>query len=103
MQKRTWLFLLVGLAFSLALAAFVSPFASESPDGLDRFAEDQKIEAGESAWAHAPLAGYKAGSVPNERVSTGVAGVAGTLAAFAGMIGLGLLLRRKTAPVEGDA
>ena len=103
MQKRTWAFVFVGLAFSLALAAFVSPFASESPDGLDKFAEVQKIEAGESVWANAPLAHYKADGVANERVSTGVAGVAGTLAAFAAMIGLGLLLRRKAAPVEGDA
>ena len=34
-------FILGGIALSLALAIFLSPFASPHPDGLERVAEDK--------------------------------------------------------------
>ena len=104
MDRKTWAFVLAGLALSVALAAFVSPFACSSPDGLDKFAQDREFEdkaEGSEAWAHAPLADYKAPGIGDERVSTAVAGVAGTLLVFACAWGLAKVMARKK-PAEPE-
>ena len=101
MQGRIKVFILCGLGLSLALALFVSPFASTSPDGLDRFAVDQRIEEGEEAWPHAPMGDYQVTQVQNEGLSTGLAGVLGTLAVFGVMIAMGWALRRPGVRAEG--
>jgi len=85
MAKRTWCFGAAALFLSVALAAFVSPFASTAPDGLDKFAGEQHFEGraeDQGSWTHAPLAGYKAPGVRGAAISTGLAGAAGTLLVF---------------------
>lgn len=79
--------LVVGLALAVAigLATAVSPFASSSPDGLERVASDQAFsEHGRLAKLQegSPVPDYAFPGVENERVATGLAGFAGTLLVF---------------------
>ena len=97
-HKAIWVFVACGLGAALALAAFVSPFASKAPDGLDKFAEDHNIaEPAAKAWTHAPLAEYKLAVVENESVSTALSGIAGTLIVFGAAFGLAKLASARKA------
>jgi hypothetical protein len=84
------LFLLGGLLVAIGLALFVSGFASSSPDGLERVAEDKGFleTARDHLVADGPLAGYTVKGVDNARLSTGLSGLIGVLVTF----GLGLAL-----------
>ena len=100
------LLVVAGLAVALGLAFFVSPFASSSPDGLEKVAADKAIDrdAKDHALAGGPLADYAVDGVGDERLSTGVAGVIGVLVTFA--IGTGLFVglravRRRDAARSG--
>lgn len=92
MSKKTWWFVFAGLILSLVLAYFISPFASPSPDGLEKVAQDKgflaKAEETEPAWKSSPMPDYAVPGVENEKLSTGLAGIIGTLSVFA--VGLGL-------------
>jgi cobalt/nickel transport protein len=98
MDRRTWLFLLIGLGLTIALAAFVSPFASSSPDGLERVAQDrgfaERME-GQPKWLHAPMPDYAAPGVKHSGLSTALAGVAGVLLVFAVALAIGWALRSR--------
>ncbi len=88
----------IGVGVALLLAAFVSPFASSAPDGLDRFAEDHGFAAkstapGAALWTHAPVKDYATPGVKNPKLATGVAGLAGALGTFVAAAGLARLLR----------
>ena len=99
MDKKTWGFIIAALLVALALSAFVSPFASDKPDGLDKFSEDQKFAEqaqGKDAWTHAPLPKYKLSGIEHESVSTAVAGVIGTLVVFGLAFGLAKVVSRKS-------
>jgi cobalt/nickel transport protein len=105
MDKKTWTFVFCALAAALALSAFVSPFASQLPDGLDKFIEEQKLQVAEGGWPHAPFPDYKVGVIKSEGLSTAVSGIIGTLAVFGLSFGLARLvfrLRRFRVPVSGD-
>ena len=84
------LFVAGGLLVAVGLAMLVSGFASSSPDGLNKVAEDHGIAA--SAKQHlvenGPLAGYAVEGVGNDRLSTGISGLIGVLVTF----GIGLAL-----------
>ena len=91
-------FLLVGLFVALVLAGVVSGFASSSPDGLEKVAQDKGfIETAEdSALAGSPVADYGVEGVENERLSTGLAGVIGVGVTFAFGLGLFALVKRRS-------
>lgn len=92
-----------GCAVALALAFFVSPLASSSPDGLEKVAAEHEIDAGVTghAAANSPLADYSTSGVGNERLSTGIAGVLGTVLTLG--IGYGVFaLVRRTKPRDDD-
>lgn len=95
-RRRTTVFVLVGLAVALLLAGVVSYYASSSPDGLNKVAADQGLDA--NAKTHplsdSPLAGYGKGA-DNSRLSVGVAGVVGVAVTFAFAGGMFLLVRRR--------
>jgi cobalt/nickel transport system permease protein len=96
-RKSVWVLAGAGLAIALALALFGSPFASKSPDGLDKFAEERGFAEGKPVWAHAPMADYKVPGVESEGASTGIAGLIGTLLVFGlGYMAIKLVLRPKT-------
>src|SRR3954452_3826872 len=73
--------LVFGLAVAIGLAAAASPFASSSPDGLQRVATDHAF-AGDGTDHGGLVPGYAVAGVGDERVATGLAGFLGTLVVF---------------------
>jgi cobalt/nickel transport system permease protein len=104
-RARFWSFVAGALIVAIALAVFVSPFASSSPDGLERVAADQNFEAAaadEPTWDFSPLGDYQLPGIGSERVATAIAGLFGTVALFALVILAGRALggRRMTPAAE---
>lgn len=98
---RTRTFVLVGLLVTLLVAGVGSHYASDSPDGLERVAEQTGFadSAEESATADAPFADYETAGVEDERLGGGLAGVAGVLLVLVLAGGVALAVRRRT-PAE---
>jgi cobalt/nickel transport protein len=99
MKKRLGGFIWIGLGVSLLLALFLSPFASSSPDGLEKVAERKGFsEKGEEwiSWKYAPFSDYSIPWIKNEKISTALSGLIGTLAIFFIAIGVGKVIRRST-------
>lgn len=96
-MRRNRTFLLAGVLIALVLAGFGSWYASGSPDGLERVATDQGFieTAKEHELAGSPFADYAFSGVANERLATGLAGVAGVLLTLVIGGALFLLLRRR--------
>lgn len=95
---RLGVFVGIALGVAVALGAFVSPFASSSPDGLNKVAIDHGFDhTGElhAVQERAPLPAYAVPGVRDERVTKGLAGLAGTVAVFVAGIGLAAALRRR--------
>lgn len=90
-------FILVGILVSLIFAAVVSNFASSSPDGLEKVAEDTGFieSAQDSAVAGSPLADYGVAFVDNSFLSTGLSGIMGVVVTALIAFGLFKLLSRK--------
>ena len=93
----TRVLLVTGLLVALLLAGVVSFYASGSPDGLNRVAEDKGFAQTEETHPNAdgPLAGYETSEVDDDRLSGGLAGVAGVLVVLVLAGGLTLVLRRR--------
>lgn len=74
-------FLLAGLFLSLAIAGFLSYYASSDPDGLEKVAEEKGFldTAKDSVNAGTPLADYGITGLDNERLSVGLSGAIGVL------------------------
>jgi cobalt/nickel transport protein len=102
MKRRLDGFVWIGFGIALLLALFLSPFASISPDGLEKMAETKGFsEKGESwkFWKHAPLLDYNIPWIKNKKVSTALSGLIGTLAIFFIALGIGKLIK-KSPPVK---
>jgi cobalt/nickel transport protein len=97
MPVRTRTFLLAFLVVALLVAGVASYYASTHPDGLAFVAEEAGFAVREqhSATADSPLAGYSTRGVDDERLSGGVAGVAGSLVVLLLAGGLFALLGRR--------
>lgn len=104
MDRKTWIFMLGGLALAIALAVLVSPFASSNPDGLDRVSQDQGFAEhaeGAQVWQRAPIPDYATPGVEGP-ISTSVAGLLGTLAvAGLGYLGARLVRARRGPEAPG--
>jgi len=89
------LFVVAGLLVGLGLAIFVSPFASSSPDGLEKVATEEGFDgaAEDHELADGPWADYGVEGVDDERVGTGLAGLIGTLVTFGLGVGVFALIR----------
>jgi cobalt/nickel transport protein len=97
MERRLKGFLWIGLGISLLLALFISPFASSSPDGLEKVADTEGFAEkakGGSIWNYAPLPDYGIPRIKNEKLSTALSGLIGTLAIFFLAIGIGKLIKK---------
>ncbi|MET9019010.1 PDGLE domain-containing protein [Actinopolymorpha sp. NPDC004070] len=94
---RTRVIVVVGLLVVLALAGGVSYYASASPDGLNKVAEDHGFAstAKDSPTRHSPFAGYGVRGITDGRASTAVAGVAGVAIVLALGTGVALAVRRR--------
>ncbi|MGC5016229.1 energy-coupling factor ABC transporter permease [Streptosporangium sp. DT93] len=91
-RRRSW-FLPAGIAAAALLAGGVSFYASSSPDGLERVAEDKGFigQAADHPLGEQPLADYgDVGGIP-----VGVAGLIGVGATLAAGGGLFLAVRRR--------
>ncbi len=100
------LFAAVAVALAVALATAVSPYASSSPDGLEKVAADTAfLDQGKlhSLQEDSPIPDYAFPGIDNERVGTGVAGFVGTLVVFAIAYGIAFLLRRRSGTPPGGA
>ncbi|POX47004.1 energy-coupling factor ABC transporter permease [Streptomyces sp. Ru72] len=96
-HRKLWI---TGLVASLVLAGFVSFYASASPDGLEKVAEDQGIDrkAEPHAAADSPLADYGVKDIADARLSGGLAGVIGVgVTVVAGSTVFWAVRRRRTA------
>lgn len=89
--------IIFGLFAALLLALFISPFASQWPDGLEKVAEDKGfIEKAEVRPAlTAPIPDYVWPGLKNEKLATSLAGVAGTLFIFFVTYGISALIKKR--------
>ena len=90
-------FYIAGFVISLFLAGVVSFYASSSPDGLEKVAEDIGFieTAKDHTIADGTLADYGVKGIENERASVGVAGVAGVIGtAIVAGVGFTLIARK---------
>jgi cobalt/nickel transport protein len=97
-MKKDKKFLIAGFALTIFLAGFASFYASSSPDGLEKVAEEIGFleTAKDHANADGALADYGVKGVDNARLSTGAAGVIGVLTTAGVSTGLFFLLRRRS-------
>ena len=96
MKSRFSGFVWLGLGLSLLMALFLSPFASSSPDGLEKIAQAKGFSHWEATlWNHAPLRDYTIPWIEDKKMSTAFSGMIGTLSIFLTTLGIGKLLRKK--------
>jgi hypothetical protein len=88
-------FILLGLAVTVCLV-LLSPWASDSPDGLNKVAEEQGFSAIEDRQAldGSPLSGYSVDGVQDERLSKALSGIIGIAITFTVAGGAFALVRR---------
>ncbi|MGW3520814.1 energy-coupling factor ABC transporter permease [Streptomyces hydrogenans] len=102
--KKVWI---GGVVTALVLAGVVSFYASASPDGLEKVAADQGIDAKAEEYEHAtadsPLADYGVRGVDSARLSGGLAGVIGVGVTLAVGTGAFWAVRRRRAAAETGA
>jgi len=87
---------ILALAVAIGLATAVSPFASASPDGLEKVA-DQHAFLDQGRTHAAPVSGYELPGVDDPRLATALAGFTGTLLVFGLGAGTLALVRRRPA------
>jgi hypothetical protein len=107
-MHRVKLRIFVALAFALAvgLALGLSPYASGSPDGLERVAGDKGfIDDGRlhSLQERSPIPDYAFPGIDDPRLATAIAGFIGTIGVFLAAWGAAWLLARRRSGREGDA
>jgi len=85
---------IIGLLIALFVAAALSPFASSSPDGLERVAEDKGfLEKGEGKEViKSPIPDYEVPGIGNKTFAGIAAGVTGTIITFILMLGIAKFL-----------
>jgi PDGLE domain len=92
------LFAAVGLSLAIGLAFFLSPYASSSPDGLNRVAGDEGFDDTAQVSAvqdSSPIPGYAFPGIGDEKLAKAVAGFIGTLGVFAVGSGIAYVVRRR--------
>ena len=95
-NKGLWIFVAAAMILAVLLAVFISPYASSSPDGLERVAEDKGFldvaEETQPAWTHSIMPDYQIKAVKSEKVSTGISGLIGVLITLAVAVLIGLVV-----------
>jgi cobalt/nickel transport protein len=95
-KNNTW-FYVVALLICLVVAFFLSPFASSSPDGLEKAAERLGfLDLGEaSVWVHSIMPDYAVPFLGEGNLSGMAAGLVGTIILFFLGWGMGAVLKKK--------
>ena len=78
----------LALVVAVALAAFASPWASSSPDGLEKVAETKGL-LDDGLQESSPVPDYAFPGVHDPRLATALAGLVGTL--LVALVGSGLI------------
>lgn len=93
--KKFYLLFFIG---ALSLAGGLSFYASSSPDGLEKVAEDEGFleSAEDSALSNSPLADYGLAGLDSERLSVGIAGVVGVVATAVIALALFTLIKKRS-------
>jgi hypothetical protein len=92
------LFLALGLAVAVGLAVFASPYASSSPDGLEKvagtkgFLDDGRLHPLQQS---SPVPDYAFPGVHDARLATALAGLVGTLLLALVATAIVMLARRR--------
>ncbi|GDX13832.1 hypothetical protein LBMAG02_6250 [Actinomycetes bacterium] len=91
-------FYLLFFIAALSLAGGLSFYASSSPDGLEKVAEDEGFleSAKDSALSNSPLADYGLAGLDSERLSVGIAGVVGVVATAVIALALFTLIKKRS-------
>jgi cobalt/nickel transport system permease protein len=90
-----------GIVVALSIGAFLAPFASQLPDGLDHVAEQHGFAAlGRSAWSLFADYKYMLPTGNWQGLSVSLAGVVGTLSVFLLAIGFGRAVSLTNRAVE---
>jgi hypothetical protein len=92
------IFTILALAIAIGLGTAASPFASSSPDGLEKVAGRHAfLDQGRlaSVQEQAPVPDYAFPGIHDARLATGVAGFAGTLGVFLLGYGIAAVVRRR--------
>lgn len=83
MERGFRLFIFISLAIAIILAVFISPFASNSPDGLEKVAEDNGfLHTAKSIWRYSPFSDYSVAGIENKYISTALTGIIGVIIVF---------------------
>jgi len=106
-MKKASTKLLISIFFSLSLliSFFLSPFASSLPDGLEKVAITKGFANKETnnKIFKSPFADYSFPFIKNQKISTALAGLTGTIIVFSGtliLLGLPNLKNRKKGMVQ---
>jgi cobalt/nickel transport protein len=105
MDKKLWMFIGICLVASIFLAFFISPLASKSPDGLERVALDNAFSGKahvKPAWRFSPLPNYSLSGAKSRWLSTGMAGLIGTILVFGVSLMVAKLVSRRSSS-NGDS
>lgn len=91
-------FYLLFFIAALSLAGGLSFYASSSPDGLEKVAEDEGFleSAKDSALSNSPLADYGLAGLDSERLSVGIAGVIGVVVTAIIALALFTLIKKRS-------
>lgn len=99
----TRVLVVTGLLLALLLAGVASYYAASAPDGLNRVAQDQGFAATEETHNDVtPFAGYETEGIGDDRLSGGLAGVAGCLVVLIVAGGLTKVLRARSRGEAGS-
>jgi cobalt/nickel transport system permease protein len=97
-RVRFWSFVVSMFVIAIALAVFISPFASSAPDGLESVAIQHGAEgaaADTPVWRFSPLPDYQLPGIHSAGLSTALAGLIGTAALFIVVVLIGRALGRR--------
>jgi hypothetical protein len=100
-KTSTIVLVTVGVAIALTITLF-SPFASSSPDGLERVAEDQGFVETQKSPPYEIIADYAFPWVGNEKAATVLAGITGVLIVAGLTTGLAFGLQRLAGRAPAD-
>jgi len=99
-----WFFIMLSLALAVALGTALTPWASGSPDGLERvagekgFLDDGRLNSIQDG---SPIPDYAFPGIESERAATAVAGFVGTIGIFLLGVAIVWLVRRGRGSTAG--
>jgi cobalt/nickel transport protein len=89
-------FIFTASVIVLLIAVIISPFASESPDGLEKVAEDMGfLNMAKGIWRYSPFSDYSTGGIENKYISTGLTGIIGVIIVFVITLLLAKIIKTK--------